>query len=345
MSCKKPLIAVINGYKTNGKLDLKFIRRCQCFLKDNGELIYTNDRGDSITLFPRYKNNGYHEYVMIPCGQCIGCLLKRSRDWATRCYAELAYHDKACFITLTYDDDHVPLRLYVKDSKPELALSLRYKDFQDFMKRLRKKIAPTKIRFYACGEYGSKTQRPHYHAIIFGYDFSQDAKLLKVSNEGFPYFTSDELSELWQFGNHLICDVNWSTCAYVARYCAKKMSNVNGNMYDYFNIEPPKSTMSLKPGIGRQYYEDHKDEIYENYEIFVKTWKGGKKTRPPRYFDKLYDLEEHHKMLKIREITMKMSDNISSAKLKRTSLSLLELLEIEEKEELARTKALRYDML
>lgn len=344
MSCKKPLIAIITGYKANGKLDLKFIRRSQVFLKDDGELIYTSNNGDRHMFYPRYTHNGVDEYLLISCGQCIGCLLKRSRDWATRCYAELAYHDKACFVTLTYDDFNVPVTTYVKDGETKEALSLRYDDIVKFMKRLRKKIDPARVRYYACGEYGSRTQRPHYHAIIFGYDFSKDAKLLKMSKDGFPYFTSEELKELWPFGHHLICDVNWSTCAYVARYCTKKEYGKE-SFYTYHNVETPKSTMSLKPGIGRQYYEDHKSEIYENYEMFVKTWKGGMKTRPPRYFDRLYDIDKPFEMRRIREISMEMSDNISSQKLKRTSLSLLELLEVEENEELSRTAILKRDII
>ena len=98
--------------------------------------------------------------LLLPCGRCIGCRLERSRMWALRCVHEAQLHSENSFITLTYNDDHIP-----RDG------SLNKKHFQDFMKRLRKSIAPKKVRFYHCGEYGPKLLRPHYHAILFGHQF------------------------------------------------------------------------------------------------------------------------------------------------------------------------------
>ena len=97
--------------------------------------------------------------LMVPCGRCIGCRLDRSLQWAMRCVHEASMHEDNCFITLTFDDDHLG------DG------SLKVSDFQNFMKRLRQAIAPKKVRFFHCGEYGAKLSRPHHHACLFGFDF------------------------------------------------------------------------------------------------------------------------------------------------------------------------------
>ena len=144
MSCYHPMRAIVKGVKENGKKDLFII-------KD-----------------PKFELNvpGV-EYINIPCGKCDGCRLDYARQWADRCMLEAKYHDKNSFITLTYNDDNIPVA-------ENGNYTLVKKDFQDFMKRLRESIGDVKIRYYACGEYGSKSLRPHYHAIIFGYDFSED---------------------------------------------------------------------------------------------------------------------------------------------------------------------------
>lgn len=105
--------------------------------------------------------------VTVPCGQCIGCRLDKSRDWAVRCLHEASLYQDNCFITLTYDDAHLdPLGSLNKD------------DFVKFMKRLRFQYGP-KIRFFHCGEYGTLLNRPHHHACIFNFDF-YDKELLSI---------------------------------------------------------------------------------------------------------------------------------------------------------------------
>ena len=109
--------------------------------------------------FPEPKTNLQYHQVNLPCGQCVGCRLERSRQWAMRCVHESQLYEKNCFITLTYNNDFIP---------PGNTLVVKH--FQDFMKRLRKKYGDG-IRFFHCGEYGEKTGRPHYHAILFNHDF------------------------------------------------------------------------------------------------------------------------------------------------------------------------------
>ena len=166
------------------------------------------------------KNSHSGEELELPCGQCIECRFKRSRDWAIRCMHEAQMHDENCFITLTYAPEHLP------DDE-----SLNYDHFQRFMKRLRKRVR-VPVRFYMCGEYGENFGRPHYHACLFGYDFP-DKKLLMRTKNGDNLFTSKMLNELWPYGLSSIGSVNFQSAAYVARYIMKK---ITGNAaFDHYN--------------------------------------------------------------------------------------------------------------
>ena len=114
--------------------------------------------------------------MQVPCGRCIGCRLDRSRDWALRCVHEASLYEFNCFITLTFDDSKLPTcndcrKVESCVANRDAGSSLRVCDFQNFMKRLRQFVAPVKIKFFHCGEYGAKLSRPHHHACLFGYDF------------------------------------------------------------------------------------------------------------------------------------------------------------------------------
>jgi hypothetical protein len=114
---------------------------------------------DGSVKFVSRNKKGVDGTLELPCGQCIGCRLERSRQWAMRCLHESSLYDRNAFVTLTYDDEHLPP-----------GGSLNYPDFQRFMKRLRKN-SKSPIRFYMGGEYGESTLRPHFHVCLFGYDF------------------------------------------------------------------------------------------------------------------------------------------------------------------------------
>lgn len=232
------------------------------------------------------KKDGYVDMeVKIPCGRCIGCRLEYSRQWAIRCVHEAQLHERNSFITLTYNDENLP-----KDG------SLNKKHFQDFMKRLRKELDKKgiKIRYYHCGEYGEMLMRPHYHAIIFGYDFP-DRKLFTV-RRGVRLYRSEMLERLWPFGFSTVGDVTFESAAYVARYVLKK---INGDKAEehYGGKQPEYTTMSRRPGIGHDWLMRFKDDVY-NYDYVV--IRGGIKCRPPRYYDEIYDTIEPEKMEKIK---------------------------------------------
>jgi hypothetical protein len=193
---------------------------------------------------------------------------------------ESSLYEKNCFITLTYDDDHLPE-----------GGTLVKKDFQDFMKRLRKANPGSKIRYYHCGEYGDQHKRPHYHAILFNYDFN-DKKPLKQINENIIY-TSQKLQNLWKHGHSSIGDVTFESAAYVARYCTKKINGPSA-FYHYCHFDehgeilkdllPEYSTMSRRPGIGKPWLEKYATDVYPDDFVIMR----GKKLKPPKYYDNLF---------------------------------------------------------
>lgn len=170
--------------------------------------IKPNQNGKYPIMFS--QRDGFSDIpIDVPCGRCIGCKLERSRQWATRCMHEASMHKKNVFITLTYSDEHLPY---------DQSLDLDH--FQKFMKRLRKKHPH--VRFYHCGEYGEKTGRPHYHAILFNCDFL-DKKIYTIRNEN-PVYVSQELNNIWGYGLCEIGSVTFESAGYVARYCTKKIT-------------------------------------------------------------------------------------------------------------------------
>lgn len=233
------------------------------------------------------------KYKLVPCGQCAECRLQRSRQWADRMMLEAQEHNNNYFVTLTYDNDNIP--------EPQCDYhSLKVKDLQQFFKNLRQQTN-LKFRYYACGEYGPLHLRPHYHIIMFGLDLDPDSFYESFeSGAGKTHYVSPDIQKAWHKGFTSISEVNWETCAYTARYVQKKLTGELSSFYDDRDIIPPFSVMSRKPGIGRKYYDNHKEDIYKNREIFISTDKGSRKLKPSRYYDKLYDLDYPDKSAKYK---------------------------------------------
>lgn len=234
-------------------------------------------------------NYGYRDMeVTVPCGQCIGCRLERSRQWAIRCVHEASLWPRNCFITLTYNDEFLP-----KD------LSLDKRHFTLFMKRLRKRFGEG-IRFYMCGEYGTLQARPHYHACLFNHDFED--KVLWSVRAGVKLYRSAELERLWPFGFSTIGDVTFESAAYVARYITKKITGPKADEH-YQGREPEYTNMSRRPGIGRDWIDKYKEDVYPHDFVVMRN----KKMRPPRYYDKVYDTFDPEEMLVIKAKRMEES--------------------------------------
>lgn len=218
--------------------------------------------------------------LRIPCGQCVGCRLERSRQWAVRCMHEASCHTENSFVTLTYDEEHLP-----RDR------SLDYDVFQRFMKRLRKAYLDRVIKFYMCGEYGETYARPHFHAILFGIDWP-DKQVFSV-RDGVRLYTSEALARLWPNGFSSIGDVTFESCAYVARYVMKKVTGdaaaahyrmVDTETGELYDRKPEFNRMSLKPGIGGTWFSRFHTDVFPHDYVVSR----GVKCKPPKYYDRLY---------------------------------------------------------
>lgn len=230
---------------------------------------------------------GYRDLpIEVPCSQCIGCRLERSRQWAIRCVHEASLYEDNCFLTLTYSNDHLPA-----------FNSLQKSDFQKFMKRLRFENQGRNIRYFHCGEYGEQFQRPHYHACLFNFDFP-DKEHFKTHN-GQKYYRSKQLERLWPHGHSMIGAVTFESAAYVARYITKKITGKNAEEhYEVVDLEtgevrhrtPEYVTMSRRPGIGKTWYDKFKKDIYPHDFVVVRKDKMIK-AKPPKFYNQLFEIE------------------------------------------------------
>lgn len=290
------------------------------------QLRQSKPNGKKAIVFGMPPTRSEYDVVNLPCGQCIGCRLERSRQWAIRCMHEASLHSASSFLTLTYDDEHIHWSPVTGEQ------TLYKRDLQLFMKRLRKYLEPHKVRFFACGEYGDSSNRPHYHVILFGYDFP-DKRLYKLSNAGFPYYISDVLNRLWTHGYCTIAGVSFDSCAYVARYVTKKLNGEAGKL-KYEGIEPEFVNMSRRPGIGAGWFEKYASDVYPYDRVIIVDNEKTRKLRPPRYYDKLYDAIDHDEMELIK------LKRVAQAKLHEQEIYIPGRLEAKEKFKLAQIKSL-----
>lgn len=233
---------------------------------------------DGIKFKPPYRS-ALSPPIKIPCRNCIGCKIDRSKEWAVRCMHEKSMQDAegnpSMFITLTYSPEHLP-----QDE------GLHHEHFQAFMKRYRKYIQPKKIKFYMCGEYGEQLGRPHYHAIIFGHQFSD------FENIGKNLKTSATLEKLWGKGFVTIGTVTYESSAYVARYIMKKITGDEGKHHykkglvnpetgeiTEIEIQPEYNRMSTRPAIGKEWFENYNKEIDKN-QLHI----NGRTVNVPKYY-------------------------------------------------------------
>lgn len=224
------------------------------------------------------------DYIEIPCGKCIGCRLRHAETWSIRCLLEAQRYKDNVFLTLTYDPDHLP---YSVDEDGVLNGTLKKRDLQLFWKRLRKALPREQhIRYFACGEYGDKTFRPHYHAIVFNFK-PPDLEFYRRSPTGDIYYHSKWLDEIWENGAVIVGDVTKETCAYTARYVIKKAQDSSLNeLYSDMNIQEEFIVMSRRPGIAADVYLNDVD--FDSYDIHhISTDSGSISYTAPRYFRKL----------------------------------------------------------
>lgn len=232
--------------------------------------------------------------MIVPCGRCRGCRAARSSDWAVRIQHELKYHSCASFLTLTYDDFNLPYDYSVSIREVQLFIKRLRKDINTIVTKSNKqnntREAIPRIRYFAVGEYGDKSGRPHYHIIVFGWDFP-DRYLADKSKSGHPLYESEQLNKLWGKGIANIGTVTPESGGYVARYSFKKINTVTD--YDYYTrihpgtgevvqVHPEFATMSTHPGIGFKWFDEYEGDVYPHNNVIIK----GQKYKVPDYYKK-----------------------------------------------------------
>lgn len=216
---------------------------------------------------------------VVPCGHCLGCRKEQARQWMVRLLHESDMHRYAYFLTLTYSDKELPCNG-----------SLRPADLSTFLKALRRRFGRG-ISFYGCGEYGESTQRPHYHAVLFGVEFLDRYEHPDPNRDG--VWRSETLDRTWNRGITEFGTVTAGSCSYVAGYVRKKVG-FDGKDTAYVNpltgeiLVAPFARMSLRPAIGRRWIERYWSDVYPRDYIVV----NGKESKPPRYYDKYMDLPD-----------------------------------------------------
>lgn len=252
MTCYKPL----SGYYV--KAHRRWVAHAPSFSSDPAQDFFTMD---------------------VACGQCTGCRLERARQWAVRCEHEMSLYQDNCFITLTFDDEHLP------DDE-----SINVRDMQLFFKRLLKRFAPRKIRRLYCGEYGEDNLRPHYHAILFNVDFP-DRKVFKRLPSGHTIDTSAILGELWPYGFSSVGTASFESAAYVASYCLKKVTG--DPAADHYRritrygeeVQVVPEFANMSKGIGKGWYDKFERDVFPANRVVSR---GNRVGMPPRYYAKKF---------------------------------------------------------
>lgn len=249
---------------------------------------YSREIGASGKRGITFDRNASHSGVKLrlPCGQCIGCRVEKSRQWAMRMMHEYRTNGQTgAFLTLTYGDQYLPhvFGPTVSGRNPAPTGTLVKRDLQLFMKRLRK-VAGDGLRFYGCGEYGDENLRPHYHVLLLNYDF-RDKRYFKAAPGGEALYSSHVLDKLWTAGFALTAGVSFDSCAYVAGYVTKKITGKFAE-YHYNGRAPEFAVMSNRPGLGSEYYEKYGAEVRAHDTVVF----NGREVRPPRFYDTRTDL-------------------------------------------------------
>lgn len=264
----------------------------QCFRPLRGHWVTSQSKFGEVRQLRWDAPLGSADGITVACGTCIGCRLDRSRDWTVRMLHEQQLHPASCFVTLTYRPEDVP-----SDR------SLHVEDWQAFKRRLDRRIGKT--RFFMCGEYGdavldSGDQQglPHWHAILFGYDFRKDRKFHKHNKHGDALYTSALLEDVWGKGWAPIGDATPQSIRYVASYVNKKQTGERSDAV-YGRRRPPFCTMSRRPGIGADWFARYGKRTMAQDECVL----DGKPVPVPRYYDRLFkesDPEEFERLVDAR---------------------------------------------
>lgn len=309
------------------------------------------NRLESLRSHPNIKTQ------VIPCGKCIGCRLEYSREWANRGYLESKLYKENYFITLTYNEKNLPTN-YETETKDGKKYEPKYekeidwtrgtlkpehltKFMHDLRQHIKREYNATGIRFMACGEYGDKGERPHYHIILFNIHLPVETFYNPRINDGHIYYQNTIIESCWKYGISNISEASWNNIAYTARYITKKITGkqseeiyaIKGQNKEFFRV-------SRMPGIGKPYYDKYKEKIYKNDEIIIKNQEGVIHCKPPKYFDALYQEENQKHWQEIKRKRQKQKKGLEKVMDEINSYTRLEQLEIKERTKKEQTQKL-----
>lgn len=266
------------------------------------------------------KNGILWRYQAIPCRHCYACSLNYAAEWATRIMLECKDDDNNYFITLTYDDEHLPVLDHIdkgewrfENDGTWINGTVLKEDSQKFIKRLRRYLERKdklgNFKFFLAAEYGETTGRSHYHAILMHCQLDINQLYDCHIDENYkPHWKSKELEKLWGKGMVDVCECEWSAAAYVARYCAKKWNKTSDDL-EYITQGKLPEYVAMSKNIGRKYYEKHKEDIYETDSIIMRTFKDGAGNyKPPKAFDRLYEKDNPTHYDEIKAIRNEVAD-------------------------------------
>lgn len=239
---------------------------------------------------------------VVNCGRCVPCLRKKQIDWCFRLNQQLLNSSSACFLTLTYSDENLPFS--------EGGYSLVREDFQKFMKRLRKHARTKGIKYYACGEYGDKTERPHYHAIIFN----------------LPRPFEKYIDKAWQYGHVHIGTVTEESIFYTTKYALKGIKRQRPEYHDELGREPQFQLMSN--GLGIDYMKTTIVDYLTRSGSKLITLPGGMKKKLPRYYLDKMQMDDTEKMLWRAAANAEVAAHITDTEI--TDKQRKELIELNE---------------
>lgn len=286
------------------EFDFKFV---PCYKPIRAWIRSRSDGKHSVSFSPQ---KGW-EAAGVPCQKCIGCRLRKAQDWSNRIQHEKQSHDLSVFLTLTYDNQHLPA-----DGL------LDHEHFKAFMKRLRRTMEYDhykatgnkdypKIKYFMCGEYGDTTRRAHYHAIILGVDFP-DKKFHSKTKSGHDQYTSKKLDALWGMGFVTIGSVTHESAGYTARYVMKKQYEEAQHEKVLAKIKikdgcsdtqlPPKKAlpyMVCSKGFGRAFYEEYGEQIHNRDSVINAK---GRENPVPVFYDKILLERDPLKMAHIKKV-------------------------------------------
>lgn len=306
MTCYNPIRACYNKktYEQTGRKDIHLVLY-ETFDPVTKKVI----KDEKWILNEKSFPHSAFEYINLPCKKCVGCRSDNAKMWMIRSCNEMKMHDKSCFITLTYSDDS---ELVQRD--PLCLCSLRYKHFQNFMKRLRKNFPGREISYIVAGEYGPSNGRSHWHAILYGINFDEDRELVYTS-KGYKHYFSQILQDCWStwdsdlsihvpIGFTDLADADADCCAYVSQYVLKKLpigikEPVVGKYVDEFGelkdiplveVAPPIIRTSRNPAIGKRWYDKYGKNAVEKGFIFAERGENQYyKVKTPEYYYKRFE--------------------------------------------------------